>query len=270
MKNTLGVAQNEFLLMSRNWITIVFVILIVIWATVNTMGYSNTWERIQQHPNFVSQMNTFYTLNVSNFFYKLSMLFAFLSMCLGIISIANERSNGSLLILTAKPLYRRDIIIGKFIGMSILLFLLMIFATILFIIPIMIFFESPPSLSDFVLRMSSILIITYLNCSFTLGLVMLFGIILSKAEALVISLAYIAIEWLSGGNILNYMGSIKIIDPGTLQTFAFGLDNNFILYMSPPSFIAWLINATPYIVLMIAEVIIIILINCMLFTREEI
>jgi ABC-2 type transport system permease protein len=271
MKAVFAVAKNEFSRIAINQITIVFIGLIIIWAIINTIGYSGTWEKIQQHPDFVSHMETFYTLGISNFFYKLSMLFAFLSMCLGIITIANERSTGSLGILTAKPLYRRDIIIGKFVGLSAFLLLLMVLVTILFVLPLMIFFETPTSFTDFLFRMGSIIIVTFLNCSFTLGIVMLFGIAFSKAEALVLSLAYIATEWLSeNGNILYYLGNLKIIDPGMLQMYAFGLGNNFILYIDLPSLNSWLSYSMPYIVLMMAEVLIIVMINCMLFNREEI
>ncbi len=198
------------------------------------------------------------------------MIFAFLSMCIGIMTIADERSTGSLRVLTSKPLYRRDIIIGKFLGISVFLLLLMIFVTILFVVPLMVFYETPGSLNDFLLRMSSILLITFLNCGFTLGLVMLFGIMLGKAEAMVLSLVYIALEWLMDeGNIIRYLGNLKIADPGLLQLYAFGLGENFILYIDVPSFTAWLSYAMPYIVLMIAEVAVIVLINCMLFNRED-
>lgn len=271
MKAMFAVARNEFTLVSGSKIALVFVGLVAVWAIVNTLGYSGTWEKIQQNPDVVSHMETFYTLGVSNFFYKLSMLFAFLSMCVGIITIADERSRGSLKILTSKPLYRSDIIIGKFFGISIFLLLLMIFATIIFVVPLMIFYETPDSLTDFLLRMSSITFITFLNCSFTLGLVMLFGIVLDKAEALVVSLVYIAAEWLGqAGNILYYLGNLKIVDPGILQMYAFGLGNDFILYIDLPSFNTWLNYAAPYIVLMIAEVAIIVLVNCTLFNRAEI
>lgn len=270
MSTVFSVARNELRLVSGNRITMVFIGLIVAWAIVNTLGYSGTWEKIQQHPDVVSHMETFYTLGVSNFFYKLSMLFAFLSMCLGVISIADERSGGSLRVLTSKPLYRRDVIIGKFLGISLFLLLLMVLAAVLFVVPLMVFYETPDSFTDFLLRMSSITFITFLNCSFTLGLVMLFGIVLGKAEALVVSLAYVAVEWLSqGGNILYNLGNLGIVDPGLLQMYAFGLGNNFILYMDLPPFGAWLNYAIPYIVLMIAEVAIIVLVNCTLFNREE-
>lgn len=270
MKAMFEVARNEFALVSRSKIALVFVGLVIIWAIVNTMGYSGTWEKIQQHPDVVSHMETFYTLGVGNFFYDLSMIFAFLSMCIGIITIADERSNGSLRVLTIKPLYRRDIIIGKFLGISVFMLLLMVFVTIIFIVPLMIFYETPGSLTDFLLRMSSITFITFLNCCFTLGLVMLFGILLSKAEAMVLSLVYIALEWLiAEGNALRYLGNWKLADPGILQMYAYGLGENFILYIDVPSFTAWLSYAIPYIVLMIAEVVVIVLINCSLFSRED-
>ncbi len=68
MKAVFAVARNEFALAWGSKIALVFVGLVVVWAVVNTLGYSGTWEKIQAHPDVVSHMETFYTLGVGQFF----------------------------------------------------------------------------------------------------------------------------------------------------------------------------------------------------------
>lgn len=271
MKAAFEVAKNEFSLVARNRIIVVFVVLVLVWAIVNTLGYSRTWDKLQQNP--LKGQDPFYFLGIGSFFYNLSMLFAFMSMCIGIISIADERSRGSLRILTTKPLYRRDIITGKFLGISLFMLLLMLLGYMLFVLPLMVFYGGPISFSDFLLRLVSVIILTFLNSSFTLGLVMLFGIVLGRAEALVVSLVFIALEWVVElPSMFTYLGKpLQIIDPGVLFIDAIGANlTNYIFSPDLPPFNAWLGYSMPYIVLMVAEVVIVVLVNCTLFNREEI
>lgn len=264
------VAKNEFSLVARNRIIVVFVVLVLAWAVVNTLGYSRTWDKLQQ--NSLNIDDPFYLLGFGSFFYNLSMLCAFLSMCIGIISIADERSRGSLRVLMTKPLYRRDIITGKFLGISLFTLLLVFLCYILFVLPLIIFYGGPVSFSDFLLRLVSIIILTFLNSSFTLGLVMLIGIVLGKAEALVVSLAYIALEWvIELPSLSTYLGKpLEIIDPVILFNNAINPNSAYYIF-SPdlPPFSAWLGYSMPYIVLMVAEVVAIVLVNCTLFNQEE-
>jgi ABC-2 type transport system permease protein len=196
-------------------------------------------------------------------------------MCIGITSMVKERSSGSLRVLTAKPLYRRDIIIGKFLGLSLFLLILMVLTEAIFVSLLIMVNGEPDSLLDLLLRLSSFIILMFLNCSFTLGLVMLFGILFNKAEALVLSMAFVSIEWLQQANVdFQFLGQIQqLIDPMKLYFYTiFVYSGNYCmgtLFQTRLSFDAWLSHALPYVALMLAEVVLIVLINSAVFSREE-
>lgn len=271
MRPIFTVAKNEFSMVVRNPITCLVCGFIIIYLTVNIVGSTVI---VPQFASSYSHNDAFY-INISNSFWLLTTFFAFLSMCIGIITIAKERSSGSLRVLTAKPLYRRDIITGKFLGLSLFLLLLMILTEIVFISLIIIVLGSPDSLLELVLRLSSFIVLLFLNCSFTLGLVMLFGIVFNKAEALILSMAFVSFEWLQQASVdFQFLGQIQqLIDPmklyfNTIFVFS-GNETLGSLFETRLSFDAWLNHALPFVVLMLAEVILIVLINSAMFSKEE-
>jgi len=260
------VAKNEFSMLLRNPIVTIFGVLMMVFASVYAMGGSVTFPRFQigDH-DFV-----FFYVGIGNFYWMLSMFFAFFSMCIGISSIADERSNHTFSVLFTKPLYRRDVLAGKFLGIGIFMLFALVLVFSLLTSFIIIVFGGPSSLAELVLRMGTFAFVLYLSCIFTLGLVMLLGIIFNKAEALVISLAYISFEWLTPtGLIPQSLGDLQIISPMILFVFASCRPGNDLLMTTLPYDI-WLANALPFIVLLLAEVVIVTLINCMLFTREAV
>lgn len=264
MKNMLAVAENEFLLLARNPIVIVFGIVMLAFAIVNAAGSSVNLQGLSS--NHTDALLT----GVFGFLWIFSLLFAFLSMCIGIMSVADEKSKGSLRVLLAKPLYRRDVITGKFLGISIFIFILIILTLTLFISLMIIVYSGPEYPIELVLRAASFAVLLFLNCSFTLGLVMCLSIILKKAEALVVSMSFVSFEWIiTFGSLPSWLGDLQAINPGYLYIVnAIGISPNILFNVAFP-FSSWFSDSLPYIVLMIAEVIIIILINCMLFNHEE-
>lgn len=263
MNSVFTVAENEFSILTRNPIVILFSVLMFIIALINAAGYST----------IVSSDNSDHSndlwIGVSNFFWNLSALFAFLSMCIGILSVADERSKGAFRVLFSKPLYRRDVITGKFIGISVFLFLIIAFTLTLFVSLMMIVSVGQESLADIALRMLSFTVLLFLNCIFTLGLVMCLGIIFRKSEALIISIAFIAFEWLTNsGSLPGELGSLLLINPSYLYCYTMYEASGQLLSISSPLG-SWLSGSLPYIVLMAADVVIIVLVNCMLFNREE-
>ncbi len=124
------------------------------------------------------------------------VIFTIIAIFLGATSISYERWNSSINVLLTKPLYRRDYIIGKFIGISAFM-LLFNTITLLFIGLIMIlFFRGPQSDIEFIWRLAAYIIITTLACSLVIALNMLFGII-SKNILMVTaaSITYVFFDW---------------------------------------------------------------------------
>lgn len=266
MKAILTIAENEFSMLARNPVVILFGTLMFILALINAAGCSALLPSID-----ILDHSIVFFIGVGNFFWIVSMFFAFLSMCIGIISITDERSKSSLRVLITKPLYRRDVIMGKFFGISIFLLLFIFFTVTLFISLMMTVYEAPDSIIELILRMGSFVFILFFCCSFTLGLVMLFGILLSKAEALILSLAFMSFEWLPQTPMSFFVYSdLQIIDPIYLFHHAIFTFEGDDLFTTTLPFIAWLNHALPYVIIMIAEVLIIVLLNSILFNREEI
>jgi ABC-2 type transport system permease protein len=99
---------------------------------------------------------------------------------------------------------------------------------------------------------------------------MCLGIIFKKVEALVVSISFVSFEWLiTFGSLPGWLGDFQAINPGYLYVVnAIGISPN-ILFNAAFPFSSWLAGSLPYIVIMLAEVIIIVLMDCMLFNREE-
>jgi len=146
MKQILLVAENEFTMIAKNPIVIIFAGFIFMLALVSIAEYSlmgNTIVYSYDH-------DTSFYIVIGNLFYYFSLIFAFLAMCVGVMSVAEERSSGSLRLLFTKPLYRRDIILGKFLGICAFLVLSITFTVILFVTMEMIFFGGPNSVNDLI------------------------------------------------------------------------------------------------------------------------
>lgn len=263
MNGLLAVAGNELSMLARNPVVMLFGALMLVVGLINTAGYSKIVSA-----DYLDHSGDL-MMGVSNFFWNFSMFFAFLTMCVGILSVADERSRGSLGVLFAKPLYRRDVITGKFVGIIVFLFLLIASTLALFVSLMMLVYAGQVSIVDVALRMLLFAVLLFLNCCLTLGLVMCLGIVLSKSEALIVSIAFVAFEWLTNsGSLPGSLGSLNLIDPTYLYIYTMYMASGRLFDTSLPLG-TWLSGSSPYIVLMAAEVIILVLANCMLFSREE-
>lgn len=262
MSNVLAVAKNEFSLQAGSPLVLVFCVLVLVYTLTSVAGYSASLSQDGSNPsnNLVTAVGGFSGE---------SLLFAFLMMCVGILSVADERQSGSFRVLLTKPLYRKDVITGKFIGISTFLFLIIVLAFTLFASSMMAVYVGQVSVIYLVLCMVSLTFLMFLNCCFTLGIVMCLGLLFSKSEAIIISIAFIAFEWLANVGTLPYgLGSFQLIDPRYLYYYTLGSES-VQLFNTSISFGSWFNSVLPYIVLMVAESVIIVLVCCMLFDREE-
>jgi ABC-2 type transport system permease protein len=277
MNSIFKIARHEFSLISLNPVAIVFIAIVLVFAVINTLGVASI-PAGGSYSNYTHDQ-IFY-INLGNFYWDISVFFAFLAMSIGIVSVTDDRSGGSLRVLFTKPIYRRDVILGKFIGVGSFLLFLIVIAYTLYASLMIAVSGCPESIVDLVLRLGSFVILLFLNSCITLGLVMALGIFLSEAGALIASLAFISYEWLRLDGTVTSMGWLigdaSIIDPFYLYWKAFRPSTVYSptggymnLYTITQPYMAWLQQAFPYILLMIADVIIIVLIGCLLFSREE-
>jgi len=269
------IARNEFSLIAMNPLVIVFVVVMFFLALVNVAGVTS----VPMDSNFF--MNPPYVIFfgfLDGIYMFTAVLFTFFAVCLGIVSVTDERSRGSLRVLFTKPLYRRDVILGKFLGIGSFLFLIILLTYTLNVSLMIAVLGVPGSAIELLLRVGTHVVLLFLNAGFTLGLVMVLGIALGEVGALIASLAFICYEWLPSSPSLTFtgiLGSFSVIDPVYLYNKAFYPTNTFgatgfvDLYDEALPYFTWLQQASPYIVLMIAYLVIIVLVGCMLFAKEE-
>ncbi len=260
------VAENEFALTIRNPVVPVFLALLLLIFVIIAAGSSALMIR-SGAPG--GPVYAFLTFSIGNSYYPTYLVMITLSVCLGVFSITDERLNGTLNTLLCKPLYRRDIICGKFLGISGFIFLSMLFAiSVLTSLTLIIFPAAGYGIIDIVERVASYVIVLFLTCSVTLALTMLIGIVLKKpALSLAVSLtmAFIILY----PDPLKLLGPAEILIPWHLLANILYLRMGMQLFFPSVLYWDWLINSLPLIALLIVEIILVLLANCILFNREE-
>jgi ABC-2 type transport system permease protein len=266
------VAENEFTTIIKKPIVLVFIFVVFVLFLIEAIGSSMGPSMLMQKLLQASALNPEYMILrfcLGNSFFNTSFLFCILSMCIGVFSIADERSRGGLQVLMCKPLYRRDIIIGKVLGISGLLALTITFVLTVFTsISIILYpFSLATSFLDITIRMMSYMLVLLLLCVLTLTITMTVGLLFRNVmSALTLSMALLYIQWYS--DIPNVLGVLGVIDPERLYIYAIETTSlNIFDSMIPYS--NWLSGALPYIGMIIAEIVIITLINCILLNRES-
>lgn len=240
---------------------------LVLLALINILGFN---AFLTDNSNSGLPYSIVFFMFTNNYYSNISMILAFLSMCIGSLSIIEDRSRGSLGVLQTKPLYKRDIIIGKFFGIIMFMLLFIIFTIILFGSFMLILKGAPGNIFDIILRFIIFIFLLSLNAIFTAGVAILFSIIFkNKFTALVLSVSYIFIEWLTQKAIIpDTSGDLQLINPSYLYKYTiFSHDSK--LFDSTSTLASWFDSSTLKILLIIAEVIIVVLVCCIAYVRDE-
>ena len=141
MKNVMLIVRNQFEDMIREPIVLFIIGLISIILILNAAACATIIPSISEDSGHLS--DPFFTQGISNPLSEMMQLIAALSMFIGVLTIAEEKASGSLKLLLTKPLYRRDVFAGKFIGLSLLLLVVVIFLVMLNISTVIIFSRGP-------------------------------------------------------------------------------------------------------------------------------
>ncbi|MGA9141895.1 MAG: ABC transporter permease [Methanocella sp.] len=265
MNPVLSVARNELAILIRSRMVPAYVGFILILATTEAMAAPSYLAA----PDALDRTTEF-LLCVGDPFFFVSLVTMLVAMCVGGMSVANDRSRGALDVLITKPMYRRDVMLGKIAGGWAFMFLLSVIGEALVVSVLMIFVGVPGSFGELFLRAGTFVVLLSAEAVFTLALVMLFGLLLSKAEALIVAVCFISIEWLTTSFPLNYIlpGPLMFLDPRNIYYYATILPD-IKLFDATTSYGVWLGNDLPYIVLLFAEVAVLVLIDCMAFNRKD-
>ncbi len=259
------VAWNEFNKVIRHPLLYIIVLIVLVIIVLNGLGYSHIFlPELDRYSN----QDVFLIHGMGQIFHNLSLYSTIFAVFIGVLMIGEERFNGSLSILLSKPLYRRDIIIGKFAGTSIFLLLFILIEYFVSAFLVMVFFREPLSMQEFILRSLSNILALYLECSLTLVITMLLGVIFKELlVALIASITFLYVDWYT--NLVQSLSVIKIISPHYLYfTIISGNSQGILLDTSVP-YGDWLSATLPFIILMLLEIIIFLLINCSLFSKGD-
>lgn len=264
LKALFEIARQEFIRVLFHPISLVVGLIILIIAYINGAGYAQTLHLISSRYDMY-HLDPFIA-GVSNLCASTSMASVIVAAFLGATAIPNDRWKNTLGVLLSKPLYRKDYILGKFIGLSgfMLLFNAFVFSSIS--VMILIFYGGPLSITYCLMKISSYLILLTMACMLVIAINMLFGVI-SKNILFVTtaSLIFIFMDRLWYNE--NILGGLSILMPTNLYFKI--LDPTVYVPETPLPLSIWAQYATPYIVLLLIEMLILLLADIQIFSRED-
>lgn len=261
------IARNEFFKVASHPMVILVGIILLSLTYINGVGGYEDLHNIALKRNcdgFIKQYEQIW--------YITNYICGIMAAFIGITAVSEERSKGSMNLLITKPLYRRDVIIGKFFGLSAFMFLFIVIAMLANAVIMLQFYGAPESFMEFLVRITSYVFILLLDLSLVMGLMMLVGVVFRDILlAMSIAVTYLSFEWfwnsttsiiesMIGFPIAPYMLTSKIIDP---------YKNFNDLFNTSMPYLQWLTAAFPYIIIMLLLVVIILLIDCFAYSRIE-
>jgi len=198
--------------------------------------------------------------------YSIAFLCTIVAVFVGAMSIVRERSKNSLMPLLTKPLYRRDVVVGKFMGLSLFLLFFIAFNVAMNVFMIILFFEMPTQMGEFFLRVFSFILVLFVECSLALAVMMLAGVVLQDLlKVALVSVTYVFLEWFA--MIPASLGWWVNISPRSMF-FSIVMSDRALMDTSI-TYSTWMSVHLPQILLMIAVTVGIILLNCIVFGRAD-
>lgn len=110
------------------------------------------------------------TMGMDNSYWYTTLFSSFLALCVGIISISGERSGGSVMVLLTKPLYRRDVVAGKFLGGSLFMLVTVIATLTACVVSMLITYMGTLPYFELFVRTGLYCLLLFIYCSLTLGI----------------------------------------------------------------------------------------------------
>ena len=256
------IAANEFKRHLGHPVTIAVFCLLVALAVANGLG------SIRALPSFESWLegDVFIKVGLSQEFFNISQYCSTAALILGVLTIAEDRRRTTGILLT-KPVRKRDVVAGKFLGLNAFLLLLITVTYLLVSLLIALAFRGPLSTGELALRLAALILTLALECGFLAGVGMLIGIVFgSLKEAIIVGVTYLCIEWFSNGMFMNVL---KVFSPYYVYFKIVNNDDTVTLFNTVYPFVSWLNPVIPYVALMAAGVIVVLAINCVVVTMSE-
>jgi ABC-2 type transport system permease protein len=253
------IAKKEFVGMFDNQFVILASIALVVFAILNGIGGSTILKSMDAgQSGDVFILTGFGQILVSTMF-----LFTIIAVFTGAMSIAEERFKHSTDLLLTKPLYRRDVIIGKYIGMNAFLLIYIIFYLLLTSLLILMFFRAPLSVGEYFLRVSTYMFLLFLESSFSMAIAMLFAIIFKDLlKVVLLTVTYLFIDWYSG--LSSTVSIYAKVSPSLLVS-----ENVLVMLNTSAPIMDWLNLSVLNITILITGAICISLLGCLVYTKIE-
>ncbi|MGA9142109.1 MAG: ABC transporter permease subunit [Methanocella sp.] len=265
MSKVLRIAENELSRLVRQPAIIAVVIILLALSAINGISEAKLVR------GYDFGYDAFFSPALANVFYFVAIYTSALAMFTGALSIAEDRSAGSMQMLLTKPVYRRDVLAGKFAGALALILLTAAVCVLFGVAMLLIFYGGPVSPVEACLRVIAYIILLFLNCALTAAITMAIGIVIKNLfGTLICAGSLFFFEWQVSihGTIYQILGDLIYLDQRIIFFTAIG-NGNLDLFITSHSFFAWADYAMPFILGMVFGLIAVMSLSFYVFCKED-
>jgi len=126
-------------------------------------------------------------------------------------------------------------------------------------------------MSEYIIRICSFILILYFECSLVCGIAMLVGLVFKNLlDSVAVAITLFFIDWY-GQILTDRIGILyTLVSPMRLYFYAFGSsDGRILLTDTTVPYVSWLNYASPYVILMLVEILAVLAINCFVSIKME-
>lgn len=276
LRSVYCIANQEFSRVMKS--PLVYIVLGILFVIAALSGYY--WSYQVNMANASSSYISYYDYILSGLgdvVYSNAMFLAIVALSIGVLSVMEDRAKSTISVLLTKPVYRRDIILGKFFGLSSFMLFLSAFASVMDLAILMVFDSGSVPVGDCILRLVTIIVLLTLECSITICITMLAGLVFKNLLAAVsVVVTWFFVVWFAGGYLLSCLGNLSaFISPELLfMSIIFGMSqmvssNRANLTDISYSYSFWLGSTLPLMIVLVLEPVVLTAVNCVIFMREE-
>jgi ABC-2 type transport system permease protein len=163
------VARNEFARVFFHPLTPTIVLLLLFLAVLYGLGGTTAYM------GGSSDDGLYY--NIGQIFYFTSEYGVVIAAFIGVLSIAEERRTHSLNTILSKPIYRRELIIGKFLGLNCYMLAIITYSLLSAGLSLSLLYFTPTDPLDFIAKIAIYVLITLVYTSVVMAIAMLISVI---------------------------------------------------------------------------------------------
>ena len=264
------IAKLEFVRVLTHPLTVIVCLIVLVIAFLCSAGGAGNLRKLEAWGTHTEDV--FFT-GFCNSLAAISMICMMISIFLSATVIPYERWKSSLNVILTKPLYRRDFVVGKFLGLAIFMLLFNTFTLLILSLLLIAFFRGPLSDLELLWRLTAYILVLTLACSLVIALNMLFSLI-SKNILFVtaISVIYLFFDWIWYNDRILGNDLLSLISPMNLYYKCIkSINVSYIpaLFNTTIPIGTWFSAALPFLALLIIEIFALLLLETFLFSRED-